>query len=153
MKLLVSLAILASSLLFAHSTDLELEIPTPFVGSGVVSVQQPYIVSIRQQSREQTEGEFGNGHVCNGVLISRTRVLTAASCIVIRENRIPTNDFVIVAGTRYRYNRDEAVIVSARNITIHPQYTFDPVENNLAIIEVRIDLIFKTQSLIKNLFT
>lgn len=55
---------------------------------------------------------------------------------MIRENRIPTDEVFIIAGTRYRYDQDGSVRREARNITIHPNYTFDPLNNNLAIIEV-----------------
>lgn len=109
----------------------------PFIGNGTPSLQMQFMVSIRRASQETADLQFGQGHICGGVILSRNHILTAASCIQIRE-RIPDEDILIIAGTRYRYDAAGAERHTVRNITVHPHYTFNPLNNNLAIILVRL---------------
>lgn len=134
----LSLAVKADDESPPEELDLEADMQdiVPFVGNGSVSPQMPFMVSVRRTTHELTDRQFGNGHICGGVVISRNHILTAASCIQIRENRIPTSEIFVIAGTRYRYVNDKNVRSAARNISIHPNYSFDPLMNNLAIIEV-----------------
>lgn len=117
--------------------DHEIQPIVPQIGNGTASLQMQFMVSIRRASKELADLQFGLGHICGGVIISRNHILTAASCIQIRD-RIPTDDILIIAGTRYRYDSTGAERSSAFNVTIHPQYTFSPLNNNLAIILVMI---------------
>ena len=139
MKILTFLIFLLISFLVNGNDlegDQEIQEIVPFVGNGTASLQMQFMVSVRQSSFEITDRHFGNGHVCGGVILSLNHVLTAASCIEIRGSRIPTEEIFVIAGTRYRYIQDGSVRREARNVTIHPNYTSDPINNNLAIILV-----------------
>lgn len=149
MKYFVGFVLIAWMSVIIHASDDDSPTPAevpeiqeivPFIGNGSVSLQMPFMVSVRQSSHELLDRHFGNGHVCGGVILSRNHILTAASCIQIRQNRIPTEEIFVIAGTRYRYVNDGVVRIEASNITIHPSYTFDPLNNNLAIIQLNSSL-------------
>jgi secreted trypsin-like serine protease len=145
---LLCLIISAFSLIQANDDEeQEVQEITPFIGNGSVSLQMSFMVSIRRASEELTNVHFGNGHVCGGVILTRTHILTAASCIQIKETRVPTDDILVIAGTRYRYDNAGVESSVAKNISIHPGYTFDPLNNNLAIIEVKFELLISSLSL------
>lgn len=119
-----------------ESDDDKVQEIVPFIGNGSVSLQMQFMVSIRRLSQENTDQHFGNGHICGGVILSRTHILTAASCIQTTGDPAPVEDVLIIAGTRYRYVQDGSVRRIASSIKVHPNYSFDPLNNNLAIIEV-----------------
>ena len=112
---------------------------TNFVANGTVSKHIPYMVSIRHSTKE-VDG-FGFGHFCGGVLITRSHVLTLGSCI----NRT-TNDggriiwrpdqLRLALGSRFRYDPANNSLVTPSQIRIHPEYNWDDLRNNVAIIIV-----------------
>ncbi|CAO1383660.1 unnamed protein product [Diamesa tonsa] len=102
------------------------------------------MVSIRHRSVE-SDG-FGFGHLCGGVLITRSHILTLGSCI----SRITNDDrrivwrpdqLILALGSRYRYDAVNTTFVTPREIRIHPQYSFDGLLNNVALIILRDPLI------------
>ena len=113
---------------------------TTFVANGTVSEHIPYMVSIRHRSKE-IDG-FGFGHFCGGVLITRSIVLTLGSCI----NRTTSDDRRIVwrpdeirlaLGSRFRYDPTNTSFITPRQIAVHPEYSFNQLRNNVALIIVR----------------
>lgn len=106
----------------------------PRISNGTVSELTPYAASIRLLSEEMNK-QFGFGHFCGGVFISRTHVLTLASCLE-RTKIVYSYELQIVGGTRYRYDSTDAQILSAKEIVIHPEYSINDISNNLAIIFV-----------------
>ena len=110
-----------------------------FIANGSVSEHVPYMVSIRHRIKE-ADG-FGFGHFCGGILISRSHVLTLGSCI----NRTTTDGSKIiwrpdqlrlVLGSRSLYNLGESLIAIPSQIRIHPDYSWDELRNNIALIIV-----------------
>lgn len=105
----------------------------PTQANGTVSEHIPYMASLRMVNQENDN--FGYGHFCGGVFVSRTHVLTVASC-VSRSFQMQPNEIVIVAGTRYRYDETDANKYSVDKIVIHPDYVVTQLPHNLAIIRV-----------------
>lgn len=106
----------------------------PTQANGTVSEHIPYMASLRMVNQENDD-KFGYGHFCGGVFVSRTHVLTVASC-VSRSFQMQPNEIVIIAGTRYRYDETDANKYSVDKIVIHPDYVVTQLPHNLAIIRV-----------------
>ena len=112
---------------------------TTFVANGSISKHISYMVSIRHKAREN-DG-FGFGHFCGGVLISRSHVLTLASCINRTTNeggRIiwRPDELRLVVGSRYRYDPESSLVFLASEIRMHPEYNWNELRNNVALIIV-----------------
>lgn len=113
----------------------------PFVANGTISEQIPYMVSIRHRIRE-ADG-FGFGHFCGGVLISATHILTLGSCV----NRSTSDggriiwrpdELRLALGSRYRYDPANNLLLTPSRIIIHPEYNWDGLLNNVALIIVSL---------------
>lgn len=129
---------------------------TAFVANGSVSKHIPYMVSVRHRGREN-DG-FGFGHYCGGVLISRSHVLTLGSCIdrtTSDGSRIiwKPEQICLVIGSRYRYDPKSSLVLLASEIRIHPDYNWDELRNNVAIIVVSLFQSFIFQSNTKFCFS
>lgn len=108
----------------------------PTQANGTVSEHIPYMASLRLVNQENDE-KFGYGHFCGGVFVSRTHVLTVASCIS-RSFLMQPNEMVVIAGTRYRYDETEANKFDVEKFVIHPDYVVTQLPHNLAIIYVSL---------------
>ena len=89
----------------------------------------PWLVSIQFDF-------FVTRHVCGGVIVSNTFVLTAASCFDEGLNLIGL--FLVHAGIDNIYdtsNRDRQILTISQ-ITVHPNYTSETFLNNLALVRV-----------------
>lgn len=106
----------------------------PTQSNGTVSEHIPYMASLRMFSQENDDN-FGFGHFCGGVFVSRRHVLTVASC-VSRSFQMHPDEIVVVAGTRYRYDSTDSNKYLVDKFVIHPDYVVTQLPNNLAIIYV-----------------
>lgn len=106
----------------------------PTQANGTVSEHIPYMASLRMANQENDKN-FGYGHFCGGVFVSRTHVLTVASC-VSRSFQMQPNEIVVIAGTRYRYEETDANKYEVDKFVIHPDYVVTQLPHNLAIIYV-----------------
>lgn len=106
---------------------------------GVTSIIElmPYQVSIRSFEKDESSG-FGSGHICGGSIISDSTVLTAAQCIVDKDNNVLRGDyFQIVAGSTYRTRKDNAFISRGARVTKHELYNPHTYQHDIGIIKVK----------------
>lgn len=89
----------------------------------------PWLVSIQFNF-------FGMRHVCGGVIVSNTFVLTAASCFDGALNLI--SFFFVHAGIDniYDTSNTDRQILAVSQIMVQPNYTSETFVNNLALVRV-----------------
>nr|DBA17437.1 TPA: hypothetical protein GDO54_002887 [Pyxicephalus adspersus] len=79
-------------------------------------------------------------HICSGVIVSETFVLTSASCIV------QTGQFrdllLVVAGLHDLERSEDAQIGSVKEIHVHPNFVLLTMENDIALIELKEEFQF-----------
>lgn len=97
-------------------------------GQDAIPHLYPWMVSL-------TKRALKNMHICGGVLITKSHVLTAAHCM---EDFDGINDLIVVAGTHYSTDKRNPASVMA--ITTHPQYNSDTFANDIAVITLRYPL-------------
>lgn len=129
-------------LIEASNKELYNEPVRSFVANGSISEYFPYMVSIRLESEEAGDDGvgYGFGHFCGGVLITTSHVLTLGSCIDRTIDGIETiyrpDELNLVFGSNLRYFLNESFTESPSKITVHPEYDFPDLLNNVAIIHV-----------------
>ncbi|GJQ84299.1 hypothetical protein Trydic_g5238 [Trypoxylus dichotomus] len=100
-------------------------------GNDVNIARYPFVVSLN----------FFGWHICGGSIIGKRSVLTAAHCL---QGVYPLY-LTIYAGSRYRTLPMQRVpVLSAK---IHEKYNRESIENDIAIIWLRFDLVFSRRIL------
>uniref|UniRef100_A0A1A9X5G1 Peptidase S1 domain-containing protein n=1 Tax=Glossina brevipalpis TaxID=37001 RepID=A0A1A9X5G1_9MUSC len=103
-------------------------------------------VSIRLKERDR---EFGKGHICSGVLIAPSVVLTAGHCIYNHKKKqsYHSSELIVVMGTLNRYHSTEQTLIYG--VTHYYQSSTSHVQNlhnNLVIIMLERDVPTTTET-------
>jgi secreted trypsin-like serine protease len=135
-------------LIFISSTVCELEDFTmhrqevsPALGNGTFSEHVSFMASLRLKA---IDSPYGSGHICGAVFITRQHLLTAAVCVVKIDRDIRADELEVVAGTRLRYDDNNAHRLAVAQVIVPLEYQRFPVmgmDGNLAILTVTINLI------------
>lgn len=75
------------------------------------------------------------GAFCNGAILDKRTILTAAHCI-------PENNIIDVYTGEGKHLDGRIKIAEAKSVIIHPEYAEDRDENDLAIIKTKEDIVF-----------
>lgn len=110
---------------------------TRIVGGVPIEIEvAPYQVSIRSYDQDVNLG-FGSGHLCGGILISNSTILTAAHCIVDANNNVREGSyFRIVMGTKRLSNENDSFVTRGARATRHEFYNPFTLQNDIGIIKV-----------------
>jgi hypothetical protein len=91
-----------------------------------------------------------NSILCGGSIIDASHILTAAHCVFAAppDERIPPNDFIVIAGTaNLKSHEAEERAVAVSGVRVHPYYTYDPDSghvnpDDVAMLELAEPLVF-----------
>ncbi|XP_060651568.1 chymotrypsin-2-like, partial [Drosophila nasuta] len=128
--------IIVTFLLYERSLSAQDTSSKPIVkGFNADPKQFPYQVFFRSLEDNHSKG------TCGGVIISNRIVLTAAHCIPKNINAVQ-----IYFGTVDRSNELEVgqqrLIVKAKNVVVHPEFDYNQLINDIALIRLPADLLF-----------
>lgn len=100
-----------------------------------VSIRQhKHFASIRLADVDSRFG-FGAGHICDGSLISRTHILTSASCFDIPDD-LNLHQFVVVLGAETLNDLDQSGIFLIASIRVFSE-KFEGIEVGVAVVLIR----------------
>ena len=120
----------------AQQIDGEKDLVDAFIANGTGIGSMPtYMASIRLRP-EQPRERFNNGYICSAIFITREHLITAASCISKQGTFWAFSQLSVTAGTSFRTGTETTVTRGIRNILLHPDYSFNGLQNNIAIVLV-----------------
>ncbi|MEW2396053.1 serine protease [Streptomyces sp. NPDC046862] len=120
----------ASALLIAPSA---VAAPNPIVGGTTTTASAyPYVMQITDSSQNQ---------FCGGTLVSATKVVTAAHCMVDE-----TTSSVRVVGGRTYLNGTNGTVSRVTDIWVHPDYTDATEGNDVAVLTLATSMPYTTAS-------
>lgn len=101
------------------------------VGGYQVDIQDaPYMVSIELNSN--------NSHFCGGSILSERWILTATHCV----NNYTAADISVHAGSTNQTDNNNGQVIQVQTIYLHPSYTTDPDEHDIALLYLSQPLMF-----------
>ncbi|MPY65032.1 S1 family peptidase [Streptomyces spongiae] len=126
----VAAAAAATALLSAPSA---VAAPNPIVGGTTTTASAyPYVMQITDSSQNQ---------FCGGTLVSATKVVTAAHCMVDET----TSSVRVVGGRTYR-NGTNGTVSRVTDIWVHPDYTDATEGNDVAVLTLATSMPYTTAS-------
>lgn len=138
LKFVILLCLIMHYESYALKNDGENELADAFIANGTGLGHMPsYIASIRLRP-EQPRERFNNGYICSAIFITREHLITAASCISQRGTFWAFSQLSVTAGTIFRSETETTLTRGIRNAVLHPSYSFNGLQNNIAIVFVSL---------------
>ncbi|XP_044764045.1 serine protease gd-like [Coccinella septempunctata] len=108
-------------------------------GTKVSRGAYPWLVAIFHTT------DVGLSYKCTGVLISKRLVVTAAHCVRKDDRTLLSNKIVMVLGRTNLQQwevSDGVMIGEAEDVHVHPNYTTQSSDADIAVLELRKDVVF-----------
>ena len=107
--------------------------PRVINGTSATSADMPYLVALVETSRMSREGAF-QAQFCGGALVTPTKVITAAHCVVDETTRAVSNpaDIEVVAGPSLKNPLIAPIPVVS--VSVHPNHEIDSSRNDIAVL-------------------
>jgi secreted trypsin-like serine protease len=103
-----------------------------FGGEQIDISETPYQVSLK----------INGQHICGGIIISNTWILTAAHCLT-HQVLVPNNNNTFVhVGINDRLNYDAGQMVHVNQFILHPDFNSTTFENDIALLHLSSPLVF-----------
>jgi secreted trypsin-like serine protease len=113
--------------------------PRVINGTTATSADMPYLVALVDTSRMSREGAF-QAQFCGGALVTPTKVVTAAHCVVDETTSAVSNpaDIEVVPGPSLKNPLIAPIPVVS--VSVHPNYDIDSSKNDIAVLTLSAPL-------------
>jgi len=127
------LGVLAMGLAVASPSQAATLTPRVINGTQATAADMPYLVALVDSSLMSRGGAY-QAQFCGGVLVTPTKVVTAAHCVVDQSTRqiSAASDIQVVTGQSLKSPTTAPVPVAT--VSVHPNYDVDSSSNDIAVL-------------------
>ena len=134
MRRLLALLVAGIAVLGAPAAHAQSVVSPRIINGATASAGElPYLVALIDTSRMSQLGTY-QAQFCGGALVTPTKVVTAAHCVVDQSTRqiAPPGDVLVLTGQSLKSPITAPIAVAS--IVVHPEYDIDMSSNDIAVL-------------------